>query len=483
MRSFFILILLTCFFTSAYSQKVGINQTNPNASLDINGDVIFERDNLSLQNGQNDNVDITSNKFSFYEVTGVTNAFQVSGFNGGVDGKILIVHNPSVHTMTLQNQHGGSIIANQIFTGASGDIAFTKGESVILGYTSSNNRWVVLSRYAQGGCPPGMISCSGGCVSLNLDPQHCGGCGTVCPFGTQCYNGICTLFACPVGYGNCNGLLADGCEINLLTSNTNCGTCGNLCNFPNATSTCVNGICVITSCNPGFYDCNGFTPDGCESDINFDQNNCGACGNVCSFPNATGYCINGVCGMTCNPGYSDCNGIMADGCEVNTQNNLTNCGFCGNVCQALPNATSICVGGTCMIGSCSAGFGDCNNSPIDGCESNILSDVFHCGSCNNLCLFQNASATCVNGMCVMGNCNLGFGDCNNSPIDGCETFLSNNINNCGACGNVCALPNAISQCTGGTCQILSCNMGYSDCDGLPANGCECNLTCVNGTCQ
>ena len=39
--------------------------------------------------------------------------------------------------------------------------------------------------------------------------------------------------------------------------------------------------------------------------------------------------------------------------------------------------------------------------------------------------------------CILSECNAGYGDCNASSADGCETNLTNNIMNCGACGRAC----------------------------------------------
>ena len=63
----------------------------------------------------------------------------------------------------------------------------------------------------------------------------------------------------------------DGCVqltdlLDLLSAYGTCGDCGGDCSLANATSTCVNGECVIESCNDGFADYNGEALDGCESE-------------------------------------------------------------------------------------------------------------------------------------------------------------------------------------------------------------------------
>ncbi len=52
--------------------------------------------------------------------------------------------------------------------------------------------------------------------------------------------------------------------------------------------------------------------------------------------------------------------------------------------------------------------------------------------------------------------------------------------NCGDCGITCVVPNAASMCIFGACEVGSCDNGWGDCDGLPANGCETQNGCAAG---
>ncbi|HSS40077.1 MAG TPA: hypothetical protein VLT58_15020 [Polyangia bacterium] len=57
---------------------------------------------------------------------------------------------------------------------------------------------------------------------------------------------------------------------------------GRDCRLPNSHGVCQGGVCGAPACEPGFGDCDGVAANGCEQDLTADLSNCGACGNVCA---------------------------------------------------------------------------------------------------------------------------------------------------------------------------------------------------------
>ncbi len=138
--------------------------------------------------------------------------------------------------------------------------------------------------------------------------------------------------------------------------------------------------------------------------------------------------------------------------------------------------------------------GDADMATNGGCDPSI-SNVNNCGGCGNACDQTNSvGATCTNGTCVYTSCRSGWADCNtaNSDVDGCETNITDDPANCGACGRACSATNvAAAHCTAGLCDS-TCNSGYGNCSQPAAgntapytadDGCESNLTsCVATAC-
>jgi hypothetical protein len=153
-------------------------------------------------------------------------------------------------------------------------------------------------------CPSPQVACSSSCVDTRFDPENCGTCSLACPSypnGTRaCANGVCVPGSCGTGFGNCNGNNSDGCETNLFTSTSSCGTCGNVCPTPaNGVAGCLGGTCGVGACNANFGNCNNSSSDGCETDLRSGTANCGSCGRACASGQT---CMNGVCtsAQTCS---------------------------------------------------------------------------------------------------------------------------------------------------------------------------------------
>ena len=196
----------------------------------------------------------------------------------------------------------------------------------------------------------------GGC-NVWCDPDTHEGAGVPHPtFYFGCYNSQCGELKCRSGLANCDGDKTNGCETNILTTE-NCGACGEAC-APGqvcALDDHYNPYCACpageTFCQTGLND---GVPMGACFNLLSDRANCGACGVSCGGPSqvSTGICTFGMCSRQCVAGRADCNGNDSDDCETNIDADPMNCGACGKVCDAV--AGQACVGGTCVVKACDA---------------------------------------------------------------------------------------------------------------------------------
>src|SRR5262249_8740594 len=156
---------------------------------------------------------------------------------------------------------------------------------------------------------------------------------------------------------------------------------------------------------------------------------------VCDLTNATETCSRGMCEIaSCIVGYGDCDGTTSNGCETSLRT-LTDCGACGTSC-AFDHAAASCGSGTCTLGACAAGYGNCDGNPANGCET-PLNSLTNCAACGMSCMFSNATASCATGSCVLGSCAAGYGNCDMMSGNGCETSL-HTLTDCGSCGAACS---------------------------------------------
>lgn len=213
--------------------------------------------------------------------------------------------------------------------------------------------------------------------------------GSTCSFDNDCAEG---QRCCD---STCRAILSDA---------ENCGACGAVCPTINGTASCELGACRI-ACDPNKANCDNNIVNGCETDLLASKQNCGSCGTMCARPNSQGICSSGTCQLgVCDTGFANCDEQAFNGCETSTADDVDNCGQCNNACQ-LSNATAKCFGGTCQVQQCTAGFGDCDSDPSDGCEADLNADSAHCGACNDAC---EMGQKCVSGMC-RAQAFIGFG--------------------------------------------------------------------------
>ncbi len=251
-------------------------------------------------------------------------------------------------------------------------------------------------------CTLPALNCGGTvCVDGSTDNANCGDCAVACSGGMTCQSGVCT---CPAGQMDCNG---DGACDNLQTSASFCGACEVACE---AGLTCNAGVCA---CATGSEDCGA---DGTCNDLSSDPINCGACGTACPEGQV---CSVGACSAACAEGLENCGGSCV---ALGTS---SNCGACGDTCDAAANET--CVAGVCTVSTglvCEAPQLDCGG---DACVDSGT-DNAHCGECNTAC---TGGTSCVAGECLCpdgqelcGNACVATGTC-----DSCATVRAGMISN------------------------------------------------------
>jgi hypothetical protein len=158
---------------------------------------------------------------------------------------------------------------------------------------------------------------------------------------------------------------------------------------------------------------------------------------------------------------------------------------------------------------CAPGTLDVCNMIDDDCDSRIDEDVDttdddeNCGGCGITCSPAHAFGDCVDSMCTLSSCDVGWYDRDGIYETGCEyrclateiddricdlrdndcdfmvdedvLFMEDEVN-CGSCGRVCAFPHASAECVAGMCELGPCEPGFYDIDGMDANGCEYSCT-------
>jgi hypothetical protein len=168
----------------------------------------------------------------------------------------------------------------------------------------------------------------------------------------------------------------------------------------------------------------------------------------CSNSNDAGTCLGvqvcelsgyGACSAA-TPAPETCNGFDDD-CDTKVDEDLgsTTCGQ-GECERTYANCVNgreqMCVQGVGGTETCNDRDDNCNGIIDDGFDK---ASVQFCGSCTRSCNVQNGVAGCVadGGICTIASCNMPYLDCSAGYLDGCETNVSNDVDNCGTCSRRC----------------------------------------------
>lgn len=237
---------------------------------------------------------------------------------------------------------------------------------------------------------------------------------------------------------------ADATDVRAIADVPDVDPCGHPCVAAHGTAACVGGACAVTTCNAGYADCNRVADDGCETDVNSSADNCGTCARRCdAAPGASTACVAGRCQLTCTGSFGNCDGLDANGCEVDLSMTASRCGRCDRACAS----SDVCAAGVCV---CRAGTTRCGAACVT-----LDTDLSNCGACGRVCgAVANGFPNCVAGTCG-ATCLTDRGNCNASLADGCETDLSRSDLHCGACGHACSTG---TVCLSGSCVATGTNL-------------------------
>jgi formylglycine-generating enzyme required for sulfatase activity len=164
--------------------------------------------------------------------------------------------------------------------------------------------------------------------------------GGACDDGLSCTTGdVCAVGVCGGTEIECG--VATACRAAGICDEST-GTCsgaaqpnGTNCTITNGFGTCQSGDCSITTCRPGFADCDGSAANGCEVAVDANPGNCGACGYSCAQSQFVGICESGYCPLTTGTAWTYCETPRRGSRPVNLDDDDNNCGACGTECGAL----------------------------------------------------------------------------------------------------------------------------------------------------
>lgn len=108
------------------------------------GQVTFTVGSGTVVGGNNNNLSVPAN-CSVVRITAPTSNFSITGIQGGVDGRMIVLYNLTTFNMSLSNENNSSTAENRIRTMTSNTIGTSSEGSVTLIYDGISQRWIVIS--------------------------------------------------------------------------------------------------------------------------------------------------------------------------------------------------------------------------------------------------------------------------------------------------------------------------------------------------
>ncbi|MCC7537776.1 MAG: hypothetical protein IT379_16250 [Deltaproteobacteria bacterium] len=318
----------------------------------------------------------------------------------------------------------------------------------------------------------------------------------------------CPPYVCDAASGMCNVSCDDTSDC-IAGYDCALGVCrrarGQPCTLDTecASGFCTDGICCEARCDGECERCDasgriGFcdaVPAGDDPDAECGATACGTTGTCSGDRSCARHPMGATCGPAscmsatisnqpdvCNAGEMCVDSGTRD-CSPGTCDPAT--GLCRTTCMTTAEcaANHTCVGGTCRRNDgqpCVAGTECVSNNCCAGFCRNVTNDINNCGACGTACTNAHGTTSCSGSMCQpVCNPSTAWGNCDGNRPNGCETDLQT-LSNCGGCGVGCSLPNASESCSTGSCTITGCSLGFSHCDTSQANGCEVNHSAYTG---
>jgi hypothetical protein len=325
-----------------------------------------------------------------------------------------------------------------------------------------------------------IAGCANGGVGLCESASDCAP-GQVCSAG-ECAAPSATIDG---GTGRRDGApnVRDGCVPSAEWCNGDDDDCDGvaddgtaLCPVARGTGECSDGRCRVATCATGFADCDLAIENGCETSLGA-ASSCGACGRRCE--GATAVCAPSASGAACAATCPAGSATLCGGACVDTATDLLHCGACDRPC-ARDHAATRCIAGACMLGACDPGWGDCDGDPATGCETS-LATTSDCGSCDRACTAPtgcSSGASCVEGECAYGPataatvCRAAVDVCD--AVETCGGALSCGADVLAPAGTTCRAP----ACAGDLAE--ACTGSAAACP--PACGCSAEACCAGSAC-